>query len=218
MLPMKKPVFLSSESVRGIMKKKDIIVIGTSSGGIEALKTLVRGLPKEFNATIFVVLHTAPYGPGNLAQILKDAGRLPAVTPVDWEQFKAGHIYVAPPDCHLLLDSSGSMRVTKGPKENHFRPAINPLFRSASQSFGSRVIGLILTGSLDDGASGLRMIKQRGGMAIVQDPLDAQAPSMPLNALRLVDVDYCLPMAEIASLLTDLTNTEEEEEITKQTN
>src|SRR5262245_63188720 len=122
------------------MLRKDIIVIGTSSGGIEALKTLVRGLPKKLNAAIFIVLHIAPNGPGNLAQILKYAGRLPAVTPVDWEEFKAGHIYVAPPDCHLLLDRSGCMRVTKDPKESLFRPAINPLFRSAAQAFGSRVI------------------------------------------------------------------------------
>jgi two-component system chemotaxis response regulator CheB len=192
------------------MTRKDIVVIGTSSGGVEALKTLVRGLPKEFNPSTFIVLHTAPQGPGSLAQILKDAGRLPTISPVDWELFKAGHIYVAPPDCHLLLDRSGFMRVTKGPKENLFRPAINPLFRSAAQAFGSRVIGLILTGALDDGASGLRMVKQKGGVAIVQDPLDAHAPSMPLSALRIVDVDYCLPVTEIASLLADLTNTGEE--------
>jgi two-component system chemotaxis response regulator CheB len=193
------------------MKQQDIIVIGTSSGGIEALKTLVGGLPKEFNASIFIVLHIAPHFPGNLAQILKDAGRLPAVSPVDGERFKAGHIYVAPPDCHLLLDRSGYIHVTKGPKENLFRPAINPLFRSAAQAFGSRVIGLILTGALDDGASGLRMIKQQGGVAIVQDPLDAYSPSMPLSALRLVKVDYCLPVTEIANLLTDLTNNNEPE-------
>jgi len=190
------------------MKKKDIIVIGTSSGGIEALKTLVRGLPKDFNASIFIVLHIAPHFPGNLAQTLKDVGRLPAVSPADWEQIKAGHIYVAPPDCHLLLDRLGYMRVTKGPKEKLFRPAINPLFRSAAQAFGSRVIGLILTGALDDGASGLRMVKQQGGVAIVQDPLDAYAPSMPLSALRVVNVDFCLPVTEIASLLTDLANNE----------
>jgi two-component system, chemotaxis family, protein-glutamate methylesterase/glutaminase len=192
------------------MIRKDIIVIGTSSGGMYALKTLVRGLPKEFYASIFIVMHTSPNGPGNLAQILKDAGRLPAVNPVDWERFKTGYIYVAPPDCHLLLDRSGFMRVTKGPKERHFRPAINPLFRSAAQAFGSRVIGLILTGSLDDGASGLRMIKQRGGVAIVQDPLDAYSPSMPLSALKLVNVDYCLPMAQIANLLADLANARSE--------
>lgn|SRR5262245_42840710 len=192
------------------MNKKDIIVIGTSSGGIEALRTLVGGLPKVFNASIFIVLHIAPQFPGNLAQILKNSGRLPAVLPVDWELFKAGHIYVAPPDCHLLLDPSGVMRVTKGPKEKLFRPAINPLFRSAAQAFGSRVIGLILTGALDDGASGLRMVKQLGGVAIVQDPQEAYSPSMPLSALRMVNVDYCLPLTEMASLLENLTNNEPE--------
>ncbi|MCI0664800.1 MAG: chemotaxis protein CheB, partial [Acidobacteria bacterium] len=175
-----------------------------------ALKKLVGGLPKEFNASIFIVLHMDPHFPGNLAQILKAAGRLPAVSPVDGEQFKAGHVYVAPADCHLLLDRTGCVRVTKGPKENLFRPAINPLFRSAAQAFGSRVIGLILTGALDDGASGLLMVKQQGGVAIVQDPREAHAPSMPLSALRLVNVDYCLPLTEMASLLAELTNNEME--------
>ena len=186
--------------------KKDIIVIGTSSGGIDALKTLVAGLPKELNASVFIVLHISPHFPGNSAQILKNVGRLPAISPVDWEQFKAGFIYVAPADSHLLLDRSGYVRITKGPKEKLFRPAINPLFRSAAQAFGARVIGLILTGALDDGASGLRMVKQQGGIAIVQDPRDAYSPSMPLNAMRLVKVDYCLPVTEIARLLSDLTN------------
>jgi two-component system chemotaxis response regulator CheB len=193
------------------LQKKDIIVIGASAGGIEALRVLVSNLPKEFAASLFVVLHTAPQSPGILDQILERAGSLPARNAADKEPIQPGRIYVAPPDYHLLIEP-GLVRITKGPKENRFRPAVDPLFRSAAQTYGPRVVGVILTGGLDDGTAGLWAVKQLGGTAIVQDPLDALAPSMPTSALRHVKVNYSLPLGEIAPLLVRLSNTPAEEE------
>ncbi|HZS10464.1 MAG TPA: chemotaxis protein CheB [Blastocatellia bacterium] len=167
---------------------------------------LVGGLPRGLKASIFIVLHTAAYSPGILPEILERAGPLPASNALDWEAIRPGHIYVAPPDYHLLLERSGYVRITRGPKENRFRPAVDPLFRSAAHAFSPRVIGVILTGWLDDGTAGLRAVKERGGTAVVQDPEEAHAPSMPLNAIRHVEVDHRLPLAEIAPLLVRLTN------------
>ncbi|MBI3650233.1 MAG: chemotaxis protein CheB [Acidobacteria bacterium] len=187
------------------MRKKDIVVIGASAGGFDALRLLVGALPKNFSASLFIVLHIAPQSPGVLADILSRAGHLPALHPKDGEAIRSGHIYVAPPDHHLLLEANDTMRVTRGPKENRFRPAVDPLFRSAARAYGGRVIGVILTGGLDDGTAGIWAVKRRGGTAIVQDPLEAVAPSMPLNVLRHITVDYCVPLVEIAPLLARLT-------------
>jgi two-component system chemotaxis response regulator CheB len=184
---------------------RDIIVIGASAGGIEALQELVRALPVDFPASIFVVQHIAAESPSVLAGILSRAGPLPAHTARHLQSILPGNIYVAPPDRHLLLDPSGHMLTTRGPKENRFRPAVDPLFRSAARAFGSRVIGVVLTGGLDDGTAGLWAIKRRGGTAVVQDPEDAIYPSMPSSALRHIAVDYCLPIAEIGPLLVRLT-------------
>lgn len=186
------------------MPNHDIIVIGTSAGGVEALKVLVKDLPSDFEAAIFVVIHVPPTSPGLIPSILDSAGPLPVTSPADGEAIQVGHIYVAPPDCHLLVERD-RMRVTRGPKENRARPAIDPLFRSAARAYGPRVVGVILTGMLDDGVAGLLAVKQRGGMAVVQDPRDALFPDMPDNALRVVkDVDWVLPLREIAPLLTRL--------------
>jgi two-component system chemotaxis response regulator CheB len=148
-------------------------------------------------------MHTAPDSPGVLAHILDRTGPLPAANAENRARIQPGRVYVAPPDRHLLLEP-GVMRLTHGPKENRFRPAIDPLFRSAAQVYGPRVVGVILTGGLDDGTSGLWAVKQLGGMAVVQDPAEAFMPSMPLNALGQVEVDYTLPVAEIAPLLARL--------------
>jgi len=149
-------------------------------------------------------MHTAPQSPGVLHQILTRAGSLPAVSPRDAERLKPGHIYVAPPDFHLILEP-GRVRITKGPRENRFRPAIDPLFRSAAQVFGPAAIGVVLTGNLDDGTAGLWTIKQLGGTAVVQDPVDALYPSMPASAVRHVQVDHVVPIAMLAPLLVTLT-------------
>jgi two-component system, chemotaxis family, protein-glutamate methylesterase/glutaminase len=183
---------------------KDIIVVGASAGGIEALRVLAGGLPADFPASLFVVLHTSPESPAMLADILDRSGSLPALSPKDGDRIRPGTIYVAPPDRHLLIEPN-LVRVTRGPKENRFRPAVDPLFRSAAQIYGPRVVGVILTGYLDDGTAGLWTVKQLGGTAVVQDPADALVPSMPLNAVTHVKVDYCLPLDEIAPLLVQLT-------------
>jgi two-component system chemotaxis response regulator CheB len=185
------------------MPGRDIIVVGTSAGGVEALRTLVSGLPGDFPGSVFVVMHTAPDSPGVLAQILDRWGPLPAQNAENRVRIRPGHVYVAPPDYHLLLEP-GLMRVTHGPKENRFRPAVDPLFRSAAQTYGPRAVGVILTGGLDDGVSGLWAVKRLGGLAVVQDPAEAFMPSMPLGAIRQVEVDYTLPLAEIAPLLVRL--------------
>jgi two-component system, chemotaxis family, protein-glutamate methylesterase/glutaminase len=190
---------------------KDIIVIGASAGGIEALRVLVGALPAELPASIFVVMHIAPESPALLADILNSAGTLPATSATDGERIRPGTIYVAPPDRHLLVEPN-RVRVTRGPRENRFRPAIDPLFRSAAQTYGPRVVGVILTGYLDDGTAGLWTVKQLGGTAVVQDPADALVPFMPLNAVTHVKVDYCLPLEEIAPLLRGLTTGTAEDE------
>jgi two-component system chemotaxis response regulator CheB len=193
------------------MPARDIIVIGASVGGIEALRTIVGGLPKDLPAAVFVVLHTAPEAPGIFADILDRAGALPASFAVDGERILPGRIYVAPPDQHLIIEPN-RVRLTRGPKENRFRPAVDPLFRSAAQVYGPRVIGVILTGYLDDGTAGLWAVKQLGGTAVVQDPHEALAPSMPASAMRQVRVDHCLPVEEIAPLLVRLASRPLEEE------
>ncbi len=193
------------------MPKHDIIVIGASVGGMEALQVLVSGLPPDFGATMLIVWHMGPESLGLLPEVLERAGPLPATNASDGEAIKPGHIYVAPPDHHLLIDQ-GRTRLTRGPKENRFRPAIDPLFRSAAHAYGPRVIGVVLSGALDDGTAGLWAIKDRGGLAIVQDPLDAIHPSMPQNAMRHVAVDHIVPVRAIAPLLADLTQIEAVEE------
>src|SRR5215213_7659479 len=193
------------------MPARDIIVIGASVGGIEALRAIAGGLPKDLPAAVFVVLHTSPEAPGILADILDRAGALPASFAVDGERILPGRIYVAPPDKHLVVEPN-RVRLTRGPKENRFRPAVDPLFRSAAQVYGPRVIGVVLTGYLDDGTAGLWAVKQLGGTAIVQDPLEALAPSMPASAMRQVKVDYCLPVAEIAPQLVRLASRPLEEQ------
>jgi len=188
------------------MPGKNIIVIGASSGGLEALRALIKGLPADLPASIFVVLHTSPSSTGIVADILERGGPLTATQAKNRERIVPGHIYVAPPDCHLLLEP-GIIRVTRGPKENGFRPAVDPLFRSAAQVYGPRVIGIVLSGGLDDGTSGLWIIKKLGGTAIVQSPEDALVSSMPRNAMRSVDVDLILPASEMAPVLTQLVRT-----------
>jgi two-component system, chemotaxis family, protein-glutamate methylesterase/glutaminase len=187
------------------MPKQDIIVIGASAGGVEALQSLTAGLPADLEAAVFIVLHIGAGidGQSYLPEILSRAGKLVAINPKDGDAIETGRIYVAPPDYHLTI-SSDRIHLCHGPKENRTRPAINPLFRSAAVAYGGRVTGVILTGTLDDGVAGLAEIKRRGGVAIVQDPATAIYPSMPRNALRYVDVDYVLPLPRIARLVTDL--------------
>ncbi len=181
----------------------DIIVVGASAGGVDALKTLVSKLPVGLDASIFIVLHLWAETESLLPQILSRAGRLPVSHPADGELFEAGRIYTAPPDRHLIVHD-GTIRVVRGPKENLHRPAIDVLFRSAAMSYGSRVIGVVLTGADDDGTAGLRTIKDRGGIAIVQDPADSAHPTMPESAMRAIGPDFTLPVSEIGPILSKI--------------
>ncbi|HKR63441.1 MAG TPA: chemotaxis protein CheB [Thermoanaerobaculia bacterium] len=188
------------------MPGKDIIVIGASAGGIGAIRTILSGLPRDFEGSVFVVVHTSPNAPGVLDVVFGTAGDLPAMIANNGERIEPGRVYVARPDHHLIIEP-GRVRLTRGPKENRFRPAIDPLFRSAAQTYGPRVVGIVLSGGLDDGTSGLWAVKQLGGTAIVQDPKEAVVPAMPENALRHVRVDHVLPVQEIAPLLVRLSMT-----------
>jgi len=188
------------------MINRNIIVIGASTGGFEALQSLVAGLSPSLPASIFVVWHMSPEVRGILPFVLNKCETLPAANAYDGERFQQGRIYVAPPDRHMIIEEA-QLRISRGPKENRFRPAIDPLFRSAAFTYGKQVIGIILSGALDDGTAGLWMIKDFGGTAIVQHPRDAPVPSMPESALREVAIDYSIPVAEMPALLHQLCTT-----------
>jgi two-component system, chemotaxis family, protein-glutamate methylesterase/glutaminase len=179
----------------------NVVVIGASAGGIDALTQITQKLPPDLAAPVLVVVHIAPDSPGYLPDIIACRGPLRAKSAEAGEIMQSATIYVAPPDRHLIVEPNGRIRTPRGPRENRTRPAIDPLFRSAALAFGSGVIGVILSGALDDGAAGLRGIKMCGGTAIVQDPIDALVDSMPLSALRSVSVDYSRPAAEIGPLI-----------------
>lgn len=186
-----------------IISKRDIIVIGASAGGVESLKEIVSSLPENFSATLFIVQHTSASG-RILADILNAAGPLPALFAEHGAPYQRGHIYIAPPDHHLLLRGKLTL-LTRGPRENRTRPSIDPLFRSAAVSCRSRVIGVILSGYLGDGASGLDTVKRCGGRTVVLDPKSTPYPDMPANALGSVEVDFCLPLLPLSKELVRLT-------------
>ena len=185
------------------MRQHDIVVIGASAGGIGALTKLFSQFPQDLQAVFLVVLHLSPESPGMLAQLLDRAGPLTATTAKDNEVICPGHVYVAPPDMHMLVKPDG-LRLYRGPRENRHRPAIDPLFRSAAIAYSTRTIGVVLTGYLDDGTSGLIAIKRCGGLAVVQDPEDAEYPDMPKNAIAEVEIDYQLPIDKMGSVLQQL--------------
>ncbi len=182
------------------MHRRDIIAIGGSAGAVDALQKLVAGLPREIPAALFVVMHLQPRSRSVLPELLNRAGPLPAAHPVDHDPIQHGRIYVAPPDRHLLIED-GHVSLGAGPKENFQRPSINVTFRSASLAYGPRVAGVLVSGQLDDGTAGFWDIKRRGGVTIVQNPEEAMFPSMPLSALREIEVDHVAHLAEIGPLL-----------------
>jgi two-component system chemotaxis response regulator CheB len=184
------------------MAHRDIVVIGASAGGVHALRVLAAALPADFAAAVCVVLHVGSFK-SSLPALLEAAGPLPVAHARSGDRLRHGRILVAPPSDHLLLEGA-AVRLSHGPKEHHTRPAVDPLFRSAALSHGPRVIGVLLTGGRDDGTAGLQAIKQCGGLAVVQDPADAEDPGMPGAALQAVDVDHCVPLERIAPLLAQL--------------
>jgi two-component system, chemotaxis family, protein-glutamate methylesterase/glutaminase len=181
----------------------DLVVVGASAGGVEALIRVVGELPGDFDAAVLVVLHLTPNASSNLPAILARAGRLPAAHARDGEPIRPGQILVAPPDRHLVV-RDGRAHLSSGPAENLQRPAVNVLFRSAAMNWDGRTVGIVLSGALDDGADGLRAIAMAGGLAIVQDPADALVPSMPMEALEAAEVDHVLPADEIGRQLPEL--------------
>jgi two-component system chemotaxis response regulator CheB len=185
------------------MVSRPIVVIGASAGGVEALQKLVAQFPADFQASLFIVMHLAPDYPSQLPEILQRVSLLPVTRGTDGEPIEPGHIYVAQPNHHLLLEP-GRIRITVGPKENRFRPAVDVLFRSAALAYGVQVTGVVLTGALDDGSSGLLAIKARGGLAVVQDPGEAFCSSMPQNALKVATVDHVVSVSAMGALLTRL--------------
>jgi two-component system chemotaxis response regulator CheB len=185
----------------------DIVVVGASAGGVEALKALVLALPAELSAAVFVVLHIPPLGTSVLPKILQRAGHLRAVHAEDGAPIERGTITIAPPDRHIRFED-GFVRVDDGPKENGHRPAIDPLFRSAAKAYGARVTGVILSGVLDDGAAGLFAVARAGGAALVQSPGDAMYPAMPCAALELVDSAFVGTATELALEIESLAGRE----------
>jgi two-component system chemotaxis response regulator CheB len=188
------------------MENRDILVVGASAGGVEALSRLCGALPADLPAAVLVVLHTSPQGPSLLARLLGRVSALPVHAAEEGMPLEAGRIYVSVPDRHLLL-RKGHLLVRRGPYENRTRPAVNALFRSAAVAYGSRVIGLVLTGALDDGTDGLIAIKRAGGLSVVQSPDDAAWPSMPQQALLRDHVDHALPLSQLPELLSRLVRT-----------
>jgi len=185
------------------MPCKDIVVIGASAGGVEALQRLCASLPSDFPAAVFIVQHLSPSARSLLAQLLDRAGPLSASSPQDGDPIEPGRIYVGAPDQHMLL-RPGKILMRRGPHENRTRPAVNALFRSAAIAYGGRVIGVVLTGLLDDGTEGLIAIKAAGGLSVVQDPKEAQWPSMPQNALKRDHVDHKVRLDDLSALLSRL--------------
>ena len=185
------------------MATRDIVVVGASAGGVEPLRQLAATLDPKLPAAVFVVLHVAADQPSALAQVLDRSGSLPARPAEDGAPIEPGRIYVASPDRHLMVEP-GRVRVVNGPKENRNRPSVDVLFRSAARAYGPRVIGAVLSGSLDDGTAGLIAVKIRGGVAIVQDPAEAFSDAMPRNAMRYLEVDHVVSAAALGQLITRL--------------
>ncbi|HET9958705.1 MAG TPA: chemotaxis protein CheB [Polyangiaceae bacterium] len=181
----------------------DIITVGASAGGVQALITMLSGLPADLPAAVFIVQHLSADYQSHLPELLGRRCSLPVAYALHGQTISSGSVYVAPPDNHLTL-VAGSMRVVRGPKENGHRPAVDALFRTASMAYGSRVIGVVLTGERDCGTAGMLSIKARGGLAVVQEPADAAAPSMPNSAIQNCAVDHVLPLDRVAELLARL--------------
>jgi len=180
-----------------------VVVIGASAGGVQALRNVVECLPTDLPAALLIVLHLAPHSRSALPAILARSGCLPASHPTEGELIEPGRIYIAPPDRHLAI-RDGRIHLSRNASENGHRPAVDVLFRTAARAFGTGVVGVVLTGNLDDGTEGLAAIKKCGGVAIVQDPRDADYPSMPESAIANVPVDHVLPLAEIGPALDGL--------------
>lgn len=183
-------------------EKRDLVCVGASAGGVDAISTLLAQLPRDFPAAVLIVMHTAPTQRG-LADVFAKSSALPVAWAVDESPVRPATVRVAPPDRHTVL-ADGTVRVVSGPRVNLHRPAIDPLFRSAAVNYSGRAIGVLLTGYRDDGVAGLAAIKEAGGAVVVQEPAEAEAPDLPENAIRSVRVDRILPLSGMGAALLDL--------------
>ena len=187
------------------MHTRDILAIGTSAGGVEALVSLVQSFPPSFPAAILITIHLPSQFSSELDRVLSMAGPLPARFARNGEPVNKGRIYIAPPGYHLLIDRY-QVVLGSGPRENKARPAIDPMLRSVALCCGGRAMGAVLTGTLDDGAVGLSALGQCGGVTIVQDPRDATHPEMPISAINRFQPDYVVPLTAMPALLENLVN------------
>jgi two-component system, chemotaxis family, protein-glutamate methylesterase/glutaminase len=194
---------LPSPGSGDIADHRDLVVIGASAGGVEALSELVRQLPRELPAAVLVTLHVMPTATSVLPTILTRQGMLPAEGARHGQRLERGRIYVAPPDFHLLV-ADGGIELSHGPRENGHRPGIDPMFRSAAREYGRRVIGVVLSGMLDDGTAGMRVISDSGGATIAQDPADSLYPGMPQSVIDHGVADHVLPVAAIGRCICEL--------------
>lgn len=193
------------------MAKKDIVVIGGSAGSHSPIRQIITDLPADLPVSVFIANHVPTHSAGYLSEVLEISSKLRVMRAADGQPIERGCVYVAIPDHHLLV-VDGTIRLGNGPRENMSRPAIDPLFRSAALSYGPRVVGVVLSGMLNDGASGLWAVKACGGTAIVQYPLDALSDEMPLSALEAVQADCVAPAAELAGLIARLSSEDADEE------
>lgn len=185
------------------MATHDLVLIGGSAGSIEPLQQILERLPADFPGTILVTIHVSPHSPGHLVDMLRQNSRIPVSYAEDAQRLQPGRALVAPPDRHLLVQD-GTLRLSRGPRENRARPAVDPMFRSAAESYRERVVAIVLSGMLDDGAQGLLAVSRAGGKIIVQDPSEAMYPEMPQAALRYAEVEEVLPARDIGPRLVEL--------------
>src|SRR5262245_53740992 len=197
--------------------RRDLIVIGGSAGALEAARRIVRDLPARLPAAVCIAIHTGRGSAHLMASILERSGRLPASYPADGDELLPGRIYIAPGDYHLLIEP-GVIRLARGPKENGFRPAVDPLFRTAAKAYGARAVGLILSRGQNDGTLGLAAISRAGGVTVAQTPGDAIVSGMPESAIEYVDIDYVLPAAQIPALLVKLVSGSRRKPMTRRKN
>jgi two-component system chemotaxis response regulator CheB len=186
-------------------RPRDIVVVGASAGGVQAVRTLLEGMTPCFAGAMFVTIHRSPHFESTLPAVLRGRTEHIVEEPRDGDKVVPGRVYVAPRDLHLMLEDS-RVRAVRGPREHFTRPAVDPLFRSAAVTYGPRVVGVVLTGGGADGLDGLIAIKAAGGLSLVQDPSEAEAPSMPRSAISQDDVDAVLDLNTIAGTLGVLTD------------